>query len=344
MKNLIFVIVLIFASNIPMQIFAQNVFVWDRDNEELIINPDDPWTEVGVEYAIVKALDANRITATVDTVLPANLSDYDILFATIGIWCGAWGWTPPEPVGSDDIQAIIDFLISGKACYIEGSIIGTGAHTELYSYFGLGNNSNMSGGYSGIENLYGINGTMGEDYNFAYLYGTNADYGIDELEVGNGTAFLESQDGIVRGIFYEQGTYKTIAASSFFGAMGDGIDENTKASLMANYLEFLYENVNAGNNVIALGTHLGANYPNPFNPITTIKFTTDSTGKNTELIIHNIRGQKVKTLVNEKLDAGNHSVIWNGTDDNGEVVSSGVYFYRLNSGRYTSVKKMILMK
>jgi len=89
MKNLIFVIVLIFASNIPMQIFAQNVFVWDRDNEELIINPDDPWTEVGVEYAIVKALDANRITATVDTVLPANLSDYDILFATIGIWCGA---------------------------------------------------------------------------------------------------------------------------------------------------------------------------------------------------------------------------------------------------------------
>ena len=89
MKSLIFVIVLIFASNIPMQIFAQNVFVWDRDNEELIINPDDPWTEAGVEFAIVKALDANRITPTVDTVLPANLSDYDVLFATIGIWCGA---------------------------------------------------------------------------------------------------------------------------------------------------------------------------------------------------------------------------------------------------------------
>ena len=89
MKKMVFVIVLIFVFNIPMQIFAQNVFVWDRDNEELIINPDEPWTEVGVEYAIVKALDANRITATVDTVLPANLSDYDILFATIGIWCGA---------------------------------------------------------------------------------------------------------------------------------------------------------------------------------------------------------------------------------------------------------------
>ena len=202
----------------------------------------------------------------------------------------------------------------------------------------------MSGGYSGIENLYGINGTLGEDYNFAYLYGTNADYGIDELEVGNGTAFLESQDGIVRGIFYEQGTYKTIAASSFFGAMGDGTGENTKANLMADYLEFLYGSVNAGNNIITLGTHLGANYPNPFNPITTIEFTTENTKTHTELIIHNIRGQKVKTLINEKLDAGNHSIVWNGTDDNGQVVSSGVYFYEMNTGDYTSVKKMILMK
>ena len=233
---------------------------------------------------------------------------------------------------------------SGKACYIEGSDIGTGDHTTLYSYFGLGNNSNMPFGYSGIENLYGIDGTLIENYNFAYFYGTNADYGIDELEVENGTAFLESQDGFVRGVFYEQGTYNTIAASSVFGAMADGTGENTKESLMANYLEFLYGNVNAGNNVVTLETHLGENYPNPFNPITTIKFTTENIEKNTELIIYNIKGQKVKILVNEKLDTGKHSVIWNGTDDNGKNVSSGVYFYSLNSGRYTSTKKMILMK
>ena len=233
---------------------------------------------------------------------------------------------------------------SGKACYIEGSIIGTGSHTELYSYFGIGNNSNMSGGYSGIENIYGIDGTLAENFSFAYLYGTNADYGIDELEVGNGTAFLESQDGFVRGVFFEQGTYKTIAASSIFGAMGDGTGENTKASLMANYLEYLFSNVNAGNNVITLGTHLGKNYPNPFNPMTTIEFTIENTKENTELTIHNIKGQKIKILVNEKLDASTHQVAWDGTDDNGKVVSSGVYFYRLKSGGYTSTKKMILLK
>ena len=88
MRKIIFLIVLIFVINMPLQIFAQNVFVWDRDDNELIVNPDDPWTQVGLEYAIVKALDLNGIIPTVDTVLPANLFDYDILFATVGIWCG----------------------------------------------------------------------------------------------------------------------------------------------------------------------------------------------------------------------------------------------------------------
>jgi len=244
---------------------------------------------------------------------------------------------------------IIDFLNSGKACYIEGSIIGTGAHTELYSYFGLGNNSNMSGGYSGIENLYGIDGTLGEDYNFAYLYGTNADYGIDELEVGSGTAFLESQDGFVRGVFYEQGTYKTIAASSFFGALGDGTGENTKTSLMANHLEFLYGNVNAGNNVITLGTHLGKNYPNPFNPETKISFNiSHEDAKNATIEIYNIKGKKIRQYsisnnqsVSSELTS---SIVWDGKDFLGNSVSSGIYFYKMKAGEYTLTRKMTLMK
>ena len=234
---------------------------------------------------------------------------------------------------------------SGKACYIEGSIIGTGTHVDLYPYFGLGNNSNMSSGYSGIENLYGINGTLGENYNFAYLYGTNADYGIDELEVGNGTAFLESQDGIVRDIFYEQGTYKTIAASSFFGAMADGTDENTKAGLMADYLEFLYESVNADNNVITFGTHLEANYPNPFNPITTISFSTTESTENTEICIYNLKGQIIKTFHIPQSEIKNpNSVVWDGMDETGKQVASGIYFYKLKTKDYESVRKMILIK
>ena len=108
------------------------------------------------------------------------------------------------------------------------------------------------------------------------------------------------------------------------------------------------------NNIIPENYFL-KNYPNPFNPSTTISFelTTELTSlrnasawqaENTEIIIFNLKGQKVRTLVNEKLDAGTHQVVWNGNDNEGKSVSSGVYLYKMNAGRYTSTKKMILMK
>ena len=96
-------------------------------------------------------------------------------------------------------------------------------------------------------------------------------------------------------------------------------------------------------------TELTGNYPNPFNPITNIKFSLKTESK-VSLTIYNIRGQKIKTLINDNIQAGYHSVIWNGTDKSGKDVSSGIYFSRFDSedrheyGRYTSVKKIILLK
>ncbi|MBT3756459.1 MAG: T9SS type A sorting domain-containing protein, partial [Candidatus Cloacimonetes bacterium] len=96
-------------------------------------------------------------------------------------------------------------------------------------------------------------------------------------------------------------------------------------------------------------TELTGNYPNPFNPITNIQFSLKDESQ-VSLMIYNVRGQKVKTLVQDEMQAGYHSVIWNGTDEVGKSVSSGVYFSKFdsddnnNSGRYTSVKKVILLK
>ena len=95
---------------------------------------------------------------------------------------------------------------------------------------------------------------------------------------------------------------------------------------------------------IPVTSSLYQNYPNPFNPTTTISFTTTESTENTELVIYNIKGQKVKTLLNEKLDAGTYQVVWNGKDENGKPSSSGIYFYKMNSGKFTSTKKMILLK
>ena len=85
------------------------------------------------------------------------------------------------------------------------------------------------------------------------------------------------------------------------------------------------------------------NYPNPFNPTTTIVFSNNQ-DEQIELSIFNIKGQKVKQLISERLIAGQHSVLWDGKDDSGNSVSSGVYFYKLDSAGKLISNKMILLK
>ena len=88
---------------------------------------------------------------------------------------------------------------------------------------------------------------------------------------------------------------------------------------------------------------LAQNYPNPFNPETSIAFSMKEAG-NVTVDVYNVKGQKVKTLLNEYRSAGNHNVVWNGRDDNNKQVASGVYLYKMRNGKFSSTKKMILMK
>ncbi len=88
---------------------------------------------------------------------------------------------------------------------------------------------------------------------------------------------------------------------------------------------------------------LSQNYPNPFNPSTEISFTLYQSD-NVELSIYNMLGQKVRTLTNEIKNAGAHTLKWNGLDEMGQSVSTGIYLYRLTSGTKSITKKMALMK
>ena len=85
------------------------------------------------------------------------------------------------------------------------------------------------------------------------------------------------------------------------------------------------------------------NYPNPFNPETTIKYNL-AEGANVQLRIYNIVGQVVKTMVGERQSAGRYQVRWNGTDDRGVAVSSGIYFYQISAGKFQDVKRLMLLK
>jgi hypothetical protein len=90
-------------------------------------------------------------------------------------------------------------------------------------------------------------------------------------------------------------------------------------------------------------TALQGNFPNPFNPETSIAFSMANEG-NVSIEIFNIRGQRINTLLNETRTAGQHQVVWNGKDEQGRSMSSGIYFYRMVTDEFTSTKRMVLMK
>ncbi|HNX37411.1 MAG TPA: T9SS type A sorting domain-containing protein, partial [Candidatus Cloacimonadota bacterium] len=89
---------------------------------------------------------------------------------------------------------------------------------------------------------------------------------------------------------------------------------------------------------------ISGNYPNPFNPSTTIAFALPAGGE-VSLSVFNLKGQLVRTILNEaELEAGKHTAIWDGTDSTGRIVSSGVYFCALKTAGKTVSRKMLLTK
>jgi WD40 repeat protein len=88
---------------------------------------------------------------------------------------------------------------------------------------------------------------------------------------------------------------------------------------------------------------LAQNYPNPFNPTTTIAFSL-SKDADVELRIFDLRGASVRTLLNGRRSTGVHRVTWDGANDNGQPIASGVYFYKLTVGSFTDTKKMTVLK
>ncbi len=95
--------------------------------------------------------------------------------------------------------------------------------------------------------------------------------------------------------------------------------------------------------IIPLTFAVEQNYPNPFNPTTEIRYSIPSDSK-VEIVVYNTLGQKVKTLLSARQEAGRHSVVWDATNENGNPVSSGIYFYTVTAGSNKVVKKMMYLR
>ena len=163
--------------------------------------------------------------------------------------------------------------------------------------------------------------------NRTYLWIVNTPYSTNIIDVASQTV----ADNATWNLVWYKSNY----------TMGDTIVITYDAPLQAGVDEFTFQNTIAGieEEIISATFSLNQNYPNPFNPITTIRFTLPERS-NVQLNVYNILGQKIATLINNEMNSGQHSVLFNGVG-----LSSGVYFYILKvDEKFYETKKMILLK
>lgn len=151
-------------------------------------------------------------------------------------------------------------------------------------------------------------------------------------------------------IFEKNDAAYSYSAPSIWDVDNDGILEAVFSKYnYPSFTNYILESYNTGIATSISGEapimrfELEQNYPNPFNPTTTIEYNLN-TSDNVKLEIFDIKGERIKTLVNGFQTPGNYSVQWDGTNNSGSKLSSGVYFYTIQTGRNVSTKKMILLK
>jgi hypothetical protein len=167
---------------------------------------------------------------------------------------------------------------------------------------------------------------------------------IDEYKSPGQTTFSD-ESGKFEFNDIDSGSYIiTISATNYETIETELFEINVDENIVFE-TEFELNPVNNNNDksIIVNTNRLIGNYPNQFNPSTTIKCEIKNAIKGM-IEIFNIKGQKVKTLYDGYLEAGEHSFVWNGDDDNGCSVGSGIYFYKMTTSDYKKKKKMVLMK
>jgi len=121
------------------------------------------------------------------------------------------------------------------------------------------------------------------------------------------------------------------------------IDDIIIAGSQGEYVDFIMRTSQSNVKVLPKDFALSQNFPNPFNPSTEIRFALPK-AEYINLNIYNMVGQKIKTLKAENMAAGYHSVVWNGTNNDGKLVSAGMYFYSIQSNNFKKTKKMLFLK
>jgi DNA-binding beta-propeller fold protein YncE len=161
----------------------------------------------------------------------------------------------------------------------------------------------------------------------------------EENDILGGNA-LAIQNGMLASV--DAKDYVENSEIYFYNVDSLELQQQYEVGVGASDVKFEIEDVANGESPVPLVQNL-SNYPNPFNPETSISFNLQKS-EQVNLIIFNIKGQAIKQLYNGRLAAGSHNLVWNGTDNNGDAVACAVYFYRLQTQQGTVNRKMLLVK
>ncbi|MDP8268816.1 MAG: choice-of-anchor J domain-containing protein [Candidatus Tenebribacter davisii] len=341
--------------------FETGVFI---DEWELVTGASNSW-EISDAYAFEGVYGAAVSWGyTIDTwLITPEISvddDHIVSFA----WEGSYYWSV-DP--NDNCDLFIQVSIDGGTTW---DPIWTFGDIGVWDNFTWYETSLDLAAYSGEDVLIGFN-VVGND---------NADTGIDNVYVGSSSgrtigthpisapARVSMNDkGVLRPAIVETDS----RALAHYNIYRDGIYHDSTTGTGLFYLDLavpggeytynvtaVYEDpdgesefsnivnvsIDAGDDILKpTVTALTGNYPNPFNPTTKISFSIKEAGP-VSINIYNMRGQLVKTLVNNELENDYYEIVWNGRDNSNKSVASGVYFYKMKTQNYNSTKKMILMK
>jgi spore germination protein YaaH len=290
-----------------------------------------------------------------------SLPDYEAV-----LWISGEEGTADQSFSNTEQILISTYLESGGNLFISGSEIG-------YDLVGQGSSSNQQFYRNYFKAEYVVdqvptytvsgtpNGIFASLVNMTFDNGTHGTYNVDYPDG------IKPIDGSIQNM-----TYNSFPASTFGGAgihyqgafglstvpgkivyLGVPFETfypaSVRDSIMSKVLEFF--DITTGlppitdTATLTDGFQLYQNYPNPFNPSTTIVYTsTNNKSIHTNLTIYDLLGREIITLVDDIQNAGKYEVIWNGQDNSGRQVSSGVYIYRLQVGDGVKIKKMTLLK
>lgn len=267
---------------------------------------------------------------------PPDRNLYTAIFVCLGTY------SDNHVLSEDEGQILADYLDQGGNVYMEGADTWyydqLSGSTPVHPMFNI---TGIEDGGSDLSNLSGQPGSIVENMSFGYS-GDNS-Y-IDHIEAVEPAQMMFMNDNPSYGamVSYDAGTYRTVGSSFELGGLEDG--DNTKDDVMIRILEFfniqgIWTGVDDGKSPSTLRA---TGFPNPFVNETSIQIEIETDGT-AILDVININGQLINRLYNADLNSGKYEIKWDGTDQDGNRVAEGIYFYRLQTHEGMVTGKLIKM-